>query len=196
MDPCVICFEDMDMISFEDARERTETCIKLVCGHAYHTQCIVRCLSHLDQKCPNCNSSKTPSEQLTRHGMARKLISELRKDDDIKFLLKEHSESRNELAIAEKQLNLDIKEYIKQRRIELHIDEKRSYFMSCSNHLSSTLKKLAKLKNPQFMAALEPEIHRRYHYWYGSYLDEMLFGRSRARANYRLKFPFFRMRLY
>lgn len=196
MDPCVICFDEMDMASYEDERERTETCIKLDCGHAYHTQCILRCLSQLNQKCPNCNSSKTPSEELTRHGLAKKMVSELKRDDDIKFLLNEVDESRNELAIAQKQLRNDIKEYIKQRKIELNIDEKRSYFISCGNHLYASMKKLAKLKNPQYMAALEPEVRRRTHYWYGSYIDEMLFGRSRARATYRLKFPYLRMRLY
>jgi hypothetical protein len=196
MDPCVICFDDMDMASYQDQRESTETCIKLDCGHSYHTKCIVRCLSQLDQKCPNCNSSKTPSKELTREGLARKLVSEIKRIDEVKFLLNEHSESFNELKSAQKQLSTDIKAYIKQRKIELQINEKRSYFMDCINNLYSTMKKHAKLKAPQFIGALQPEARRRHHYWYGSYLDEIVFGRPKARSMYRLKFPFLRIRLY
>jgi hypothetical protein len=196
MDPCVICFEDMDMASYEDQRENTQTCVKLDCGHAYHTRCILRCLSQMDQKCPNCNKAKTPSQQLTRDGLAKKLINELKKNDEIKFLLHEYCESYDELSTTNKQLTQDVKEFIKQRKAELKLDEKRKYFMACGSHLYSTMKNYAKEKSPVYFGALQPDIRRRHCYWWGAYLDEMVLGRTKARAIYRLKFPYFRMRLY
>ena len=57
---CVICFGDMDMQEYGDERSHTETCRKLRCGHAYHTDCIIEFLSHSNHRCPACNEYKTP----------------------------------------------------------------------------------------------------------------------------------------
>lgn len=193
MDTCVICFEDMDMVSFEDQRENTETCIKLECGHAYHTRCIVRCLSLLNQKCPNCNTTKTPTKELTREGLARKLVSEIKKDDDMKFLLTEYKEVRKELMEAQTQLKKDVKEFINKRKAELCFDEKRTYFINCSARIQSTARATAKAKGPQYVGALSPDRTGR-HYWFGAYFDRIMYGNAQARLDYRLKFPYIRMR--
>ncbi len=191
----MICFEDMDMASFEDQRENTETCIKLDCGHAYHTRCIVRCLSHLNQKCPNCNTTKSPSQEITREGLARKLVSEVKKDDDMKFLLTEYKEVREELSQAERQLRKDVKEFINKRKTELCVDEKRSYFMNCLSRIQSTAKAIARTKGPQYVGALSPERNAR-NYWFGNYFERIMYGKMQARSNHRLKFPYLRMSLY
>ena len=182
------------MVSFEDQRENTETCIKLDCGHAYHTRCIVRCLSHLNQKCPNCNTTKSPSKEITREGLARKLISEIKKDDDVRFLLNEYKEVREELVEAERQMKTDVKEFIKKRNEELCLDQKRSYFISCLSRIQSTAKGIAKTKGPQYVGALVPDRAARRYYWYGGYFDRLMFGETQTRANHRLKFPYIRMR--
>ena len=195
MEPCVICFEGMDMIPYQDEREQTETCIRLDCGHAYHTRCIVRCLSQMNQKCPNCNTTKSPSQEITRDGLARKLISEIKKEDDMKFLLHEYKEVREELQEAESQIRKDIKEFYTKRREELLIDEKRKYFMNCLARILSTAKTIAKTKGPQYIGALVPE-RRRYYQWGGSYFERLMFGIQQSRTNTRLKYPYLRMSLY
>ncbi len=193
MDPCVICFEGMDMKSFEDERENTGTCFKLECGHAYHTRCIIQCLSHMHQKCPNCNKTKTPKQELTREGLVKKLVAELRRDDDIKFLMNEYHEIREELNEANAQLKKDIKEYVEKRRIELNIIEKKSYFLSCLAKIQGKARAIAKTKGPEYVGAISAQ--SRYRFWLSSF-ECNFFGRGQAYTNRRLKFPYLRLSLY
>lgn len=192
-DPCVICFEAMDMKSFEDERENTHSCIKLECGHAYHTRCIIRCLSSMNQKCPNCNKNKTPIAELTREGIIKKLMKEIRKDDDVKFLLGEYNESREELAEANRLLQKDVKEYIEIRKKELRIPEKRSYFMECIARLQGKTRSLARAKGPEYLGAMTANARYR---WVTTSFEYNFFGRTQAYTNRRLKFPYLRMSLY
>jgi len=185
------------MVSFEDQRENTETCIKLDCGHAYHTRCIVRCLSHLNQKCPNCNTTKSPSQEITREGLARKLVSEVKRDDDMRFLLNEYKEVREELSQAQHQLRKDVKEFINKRKTELYIDEKRSYFMTCLSRIQSTAKAIGRRKGPQYEGALYPEKNYYRNFWYGNnYFERIMYGKIEARRIHRLKFPYVRVGIY
>jgi phage host-nuclease inhibitor protein Gam len=85
----------------------------------------------MHQKCPNCNKDKTPKQELTREGLAQKLVTELRKDDDIKFLMNEYREIREELNDSITQLKKDVKAYAEKRRIELNIVDKKNYFINC-----------------------------------------------------------------
>ena len=192
-DPCIICFEAMDMSSFEDERDNTETCIKLECGHAYHTRCIIRCLSTLNNKCPNCNNKKTPEQELTREGLAKKLIREVRRNDDVKYLMTEYKEIRNELHEANAQLKKDAIAYVEKRKVELNIPEKRSYFLSCIAKLQAKSRSIAKEKGPQYVGAITGGT--RYRQWISSF-EFNFFGRFQAYTNRRLKFPCIRLHLY
>jgi hypothetical protein len=192
-DPCVICFDTMDMRSFQDERQQTATCIKLECGHAYHTRCIIQCLSNMNQKCPNCNNNKGAKHELTREGLAKKLVSEMRKDDDVKFLMTEYKEIREELNEANTQLKKDVRSYIEKRKIELNISEKRNYFMECLLKLQGRARSLAKEKGPEYVGAIAAE--RRFRYGLSAF-ECNFFGRLQAYANRRLKFPYLRLSLY
>jgi len=192
-DPCVICFERMDMKSFEDERDNTDTCFKLECGHAYHTRCIIQCLSHMNQKCPNCNKNKTPKQELTREGLVKKLVAELRKDDDIKFLSNEYHAIREELNEAITQLKKDVKEFIEKRRIELNIAEKRNYFLSCLAKLQGKARAIAKAKGPEYIGAITEQ--SRYRFWLSTF-EYNFFGGVQATRNRRLKYPYLRLKLY
>ena len=192
---CVICFDEMDMQEFHDRRESTQTCFKLECGHAFHTKCIIQCLSNTNHKCPSCNKEKTPFKELTRDGLARSMIQEMKKDDTVKFLLNEHAESRLELSQVTKQLQKDTKEFVEKRKKEIQYEEKKKYFVSCESRLESAVRNCAKQKGPQYVGSLETiRRENRYHY-YGSYLSQMLFGRDKSRCYHRLKYPYFRMRM-
>lgn len=57
---CSICRTDMEILSFESPPEGlsddicvNETCLRLKCGHAYHSSCIALCF-RTNSKCPLC----------------------------------------------------------------------------------------------------------------------------------------------
>lgn len=194
MDTCVICFEDMDMISFQDERNQTSTCIKLECQHAYHTTCIIRCLSNMHQKCPSCNKDKSPAEQLTIEGLARKLIGEIKKDDDIKFLRYEFKESASEYSDSVSILKKEIREFASKRKKELLLDEKRKYMLTCLSKIQLTAKSISQAKGEQYIAALHTCTTRRP--WRGTAFDRLFFGGQEAYRICRLKTPRLYMSLY
>lgn len=186
-EPCSICFDAMDMRPFEDERDNTETCVKLDCGHAYHTRCIVRCLSQMNRKCPNCNIDKTPMQELTREGLAKKLLGEVKRDSEVKFLISEFKESSSEYADTISTLKKDIKEFIIKRKEELRVDEKRRYMLECLAKVQSTSKTVSRTKGPQYVAALRVSTTRTY--WRGTGFERMFFGAQEAYRIRRLKVP-------
>ena len=191
-DPCVICFDGMDMRSFEDARDNTETCIKLECGHAYHTRCIIRCLSEMNRKCPNCNKEKNARHDLTREGLTKQFMSEIKKDTDIKFLVKELAEIKEELHETNVQLKKDVTEYFEKRKIELNFSEKRNYLIHCLSKIQRKTRSLAREKGPEYVGALAYERS----YYGTTTFERNFFGTSQAYAISRLKFPYLRLKLY
>uniref|UniRef100_A0A6C0ENN4 RING-type domain-containing protein n=1 Tax=viral metagenome TaxID=1070528 RepID=A0A6C0ENN4_9ZZZZ len=194
MDPCVLCFEDMDMIRFQDTRKSTITCVKLQCGHAYHTECIVNCLSVSNFGCPTCNKQKTPCEELTREGLAKKLVGELKKEDDIKFLINEFKESSLEYNEAISTLKKDTKAFISKRSEELQLADKRKYMLDCLTKLQSTARSISKTKGPQYSGALNIRVIGRYRR--GTPFERLFFSIQEAYRIYRLKTPTLYMPLY
>jgi hypothetical protein len=195
MDHCPICFEYMDMVAFQDERAQTETCVKLKCHHAYHTLCIIDCMSRMDYKCVQCNAEKDPSTQLTRKGLATTLLNEIKRDAEIKRLIAEVEEAKDELHMSVTQLKKDIKEYAKTRSTELHVPEKRKYFMDCIFELRKTTNTIAKNKGTQYVGALKQLVQEERRYYLTNVTDTVFFGRHKARTFYRLKYPHLYMSL-
>jgi hypothetical protein len=150
---CAVCFEEMDMNCFEDPREQTATCIKLECDHAYHTRCIVSCLQRTQNKCPLCNSRKTPEEVLTMEGLISRLYNEVRKKPVLKPHLAEYRESKKELEEVIKQLKRDVKNYIVTRKQELEFPQKRKRFISSMRRVRFKFWKICKEKGPLYSGA-------------------------------------------
>ena len=194
MDTCILCFEDMDMISFRDERVQTPSCIKLECNHAYHTKCIIRCLTVSNLGCPTCNKHKTPAQELTREGLAKKLIGELKKDDEIKFLITEFKESSLEYNDTIFTLKKDVKQFISKRSNELQLSEKRKYMLECLAKIQSTAKLLSKTKGPEYTGALNTRLIGRYRR--GTSFERLFFNAQEAYRIYRLKTPSLYMSLY
>lgn len=188
MDTCVICFEQMDMQGYQDERPQTLTCIKLDCGHAYHTPCIIGCLSQVDRKCPQCNADKDPVQSLTREGVIRNLINQLKKDDQLKPLLQEFKEAVDEYSSTNTQLKKDIQEYVKKRSAELEYGAKRKYVSGCMSHIRKTAHAVAKQKGPQYVAALKEEEPTRYHT--RNCFEKRFFGYTIWRMLFRMKHPY------
>lgn len=186
MDICPVCLENMDMTSFNDTRDSTPTCYKLDCGHSFHTTCIIRCLSIEGKKCPSCSNQKNPSTELTLQGLKRKHLSEIKRDPDIKFLLDELKDSNQEYTDSKRQLKKDIEEFIKTRKQELKMDEKRSYILECIRKIQINSKVIAKQKGPEYIASLIPDRIRR-RYWSGSSFESLFFGPKISHQFWRLR---------
>jgi hypothetical protein len=191
---CIICFDTMDMVEFDDERDSTQTCIKLDCGHAYHTRCIVQCLSSTNHKCPNCNKSKGPEHQLTKDGLVKKLIDELKRDSEVKEITKEYKEIRNEFKETKQQLKKDINEFVERRKKELAYDEKRKYFISCVSKIKTVARNIAKENGPMYLGIFKLDGYHS-NRWNGTYFEKLFFGAAEARRNTRLKYGYHYARL-
>lgn len=150
---CAICFEDMDMKSYEDDRDQTSTCVKLECQHAYHTRCILSCLQRTNHKCPHCNSHKTPENILNMEGLISELFHEVRKKTDLRPDLAEFRESKKEIEEVIKQLKRDVKKYIVTRKQELDFHQKRKRFINSMRRVRIKFGKICKAKGPLYAGA-------------------------------------------
>lgn len=190
MEPCPICLDDMDMLSFNDEHDSTPTCYKLECGHAYHTKCIIQTLSQSERKCPSCNGNKDPTTALTQKGLAIQLLAQVKKNPDVKACTHEVKEAIDEYKEAIKTLKSDTKAYIAQRSTELHIPQKRKYLMECLSATQRSATATAKTLNPKFTAAftvLYGDHHGRY--WRGTAFERVFYGKGAAYTIARSKYP-------
>lgn len=155
---CSICFEDMDMLTYNDEHDSTSTCFKLNCGHSFHTKCIIECLQKTNQHCPNCHGNKDFELQLTREGILMNLIKEVKKDKSVKKALQEYKNAKNELSHTIKQLKRDTVDFSKKRKEELEYDKKHKYFLQTISNVKSSMKISAKEKGPKFETLFGPRM--------------------------------------
>jgi hypothetical protein len=195
MDICPICLEDMDMIHYNDERESSPSCFKMNCGHAYHTKCIITCLSVEGKKCPQCNDKKTAAQELSIEGLRAKYLREIKRDKDIQFLMNELTLSDQEYSEARRQLKKDIQEFINKRKIELGMDVKRDYVLECLKRIRNDSKTIAKEKGPEYVASLVPSEGRYRRGWGGTPFERHFFGRTKAYHFCRLKNAYIHLRI-
>ena len=77
------------MVDYQDARASTDTCFKLDCGHAYHTKCIFQYMRESEYECLQCNTRRTPREEIELTGLIAQTIEDLRSDPEIRRLRQE-----------------------------------------------------------------------------------------------------------
>lgn len=186
---CAICFEEMDMNTYQDERESTQTCFKLQCNHAFHTKCIVECLQKTKYTCPSCNNEKSLTEKLTKEGIVLEIVDEVKKTESVKNALKEYRIARGEVAESVKSFKEDVKRYAEQKKVEMKLHEKYKYYIQCQNAVSSEAKDVARKKGGKYRALFDlPNKQVRFQAF-----EKGLFGLYIRYYNYQYKHPCIRM---
>jgi len=183
---CSICFDEMDMILFNDPRESTTTCVKLSCGHAFHTKCIITCLEVMDHKCPLCNIRKTPETSLTEKGIVIRAIKEIRKLPKIRELVNERNVAKDQVLRTMKNLRNQIDEFAQQKAKELNLFEQRAYFIRCNRLSLSAAKSEASHLKPLFTGVMEVHKSRYGHF---NSIEKNLFGGNACRYEWKIMHP-------
>lgn len=150
---CAICFEEMDMQSYQDGHDQTSSCFKLECEHAYHTKCIVTCLQKTQHKCPQCNSHKSPDKILTMEGLLSEVFDDVRSKKELKNDLTEYKQSRKQLDNTIKLLKNDLKKYAETRKQELQFQEKKTEYNNSIRKVKLKFLKICKEKGPLYYGA-------------------------------------------
>lgn len=166
---CSVCLDEMDMLEFNDPREKTDTCFKLNCGHAYHTACIIRYLSNSNHSCLHCNEVKTPIRELNVVGLAASLRAKISRHPEVQFLKREMNEAYAEYAESIKSLKAEIKQLIKTRIAETCIKEKRDYWQAAERAVNTKQREIARTMGREYIGALvetdQRYRRRRWKFW-------------------------------
>ena len=160
---CNICYENMDMLEYNDPNESTLTCFKLECGHSYHTKCIVNFLNNTSHKCPVCNKHKTNDDKLDLEGKVRKLLLEIAREPAIKSIKEEFNIAKKEYKESLFECKKAMMLLFKEQVTKLKILEKRSYFIECIRTLKNKVKEKEIEKTNKHFGAMvfSEEFYRR-----------------------------------
>jgi hypothetical protein len=180
---CVLCFDEMDMRSYQDERQSTGICFKLECGHAYHTKCIIDCLTKSNIGCPNCNAHRRPENELTIKGIVAKVVREIKRDPELQALKHEYVLSMKELSATKKQIKKDTKEFIRKRKQELLFEDKRKYHVQCVSAYRRKIFEVAQKKSPVHLGVLykNPTFRKYYN------VDRLFFNQGSSFTRWRLQ---------
>jgi len=159
---CVVCYDNMDMLEYEDPKQSTETCFKLDCGHSFHTKCIINFLSKTEHECPTCNKIRPPEQKLEMEGLVYSLLKEIKHDPEVKDYTEEYKIAKSEYIEKITTLKKEIKEIIKTRSTELKILEHKNYLFESISKLKSIVKQKTIEKSNKHIAAYGFSTENRY----------------------------------
>jgi len=194
MDQCIICYEDMDMKSFNDTTQSTLTCTKLDCHHAYHTKCIINCLKNSTIECPLCNKPK--EEPITMEGRRIQILKDMNKNESVKDSKLEFKESLKEYKRVFDILQEETIEFVLKRSKELKFKEHREYLQKSMQTVRRNIKDFAKERGPEYIGAFNDLVLGGNHYFQRRWYNQHVFGITSWRNSNRITYPTLRVQLY
>jgi len=177
------------MESYNDERQSTETCFKLECGHAFHTRCVIQVLTRTNHKCPACNKHKTPEQEIKRAEYIRNAVSKIKRTEGVRIAKTEYATATKDYADSVRQLRKDVREWAKNRAIELNVYEYRTYWCSSKTAVRNAAKTAANTMGFDYKAALNSRDTERYGWRNTKVADNVLFGKQSRVNDYRLMHP-------
>ena len=154
MSTCAVCQEAMDMQEFNDTREKTESCYKLECKHAYHTKCVIDFLKRTSFDCITCNRHKLPREEIRKEGIARQCLEDVHNSKKIRKLRRELKQLNTELRKSYNVQKRKITKIVKEIARESNIPKLRSKLKAKQQKIIKTVKKMMLKKSPQYAGSL------------------------------------------
>ena len=115
MPDCSVCQQEMDLEEFQDARESTATCVKLECGHAYHTRCAISYLKRTNFDCILCNRHKEPRERLEEEELALNTFDVVKREPAFRQLKREALLKFKAYKEAKKVFQKEVDEFLASR---------------------------------------------------------------------------------
>jgi hypothetical protein len=130
---CTLCYERLDVPAFE--RNTTgdviigDTSTRLLCGHAYHTPCLIRSLQHM-ARCPLCNVLQDQNNgnddmwraRMQLEGRCQDVLQGVKRSPEVRERLADYRAFHIELTGKHKEFQRRMKEFKGQLREEMGID--------------------------------------------------------------------------
>jgi hypothetical protein len=149
--------EAMDMQEFNDPREKTDTCYKLDCNHAYHTKCVIGFLRETNFDCINCNRHKLPKETLTMQGHVMQAMDSVRRQKSIIKSRKSMEHAAKEYRQKLLKLKKEITALVKQRSKETGLKDLKRIWSKKETAYKNSIKR-AMLKTSPVTAGVLKEL--------------------------------------
>ena len=162
-DCCSVCFENMDMVEFEDPNESTHTCVRLDCKHAFHTKCVIKYMKETNYECILCNKHRNPIEL---DGLVIQAIAEVRKDKVYREIKRDLKAAAAEFRDSKKIMKAAVEDFIKQHKDEWRTNEKRKAIISLDAKLERYVRKFV-LAKPMLAGAIIPKLNDYSKNWMG-----------------------------
>ena len=164
MPDCSVCQQEMDLEEFQDVRESTATCVKLECGHAYHTRCAIDYLKRTNFDCILCNRHKEPRERLEDEQLALNAFAVVKRNPAVRELKKESLAKFKAYTTAKKAAKKEVEDFIASRNW-FGLKEARADAQRAATRTRAYLCRTAVRQVPLLRAVLTGHMQRgnRYH---------------------------------
>jgi len=162
---CTLCYERLDVPAFE--RNTTgdviigDTSTRLLCGHAYHTPCLIRSLQHM-ARCPLCNVLQDQNNgnddmwraRMQLEGRCQDVLQGVKRSPEIRERLADYNAFHAELKGKRVGFERRMKEYKKQLREEMGIDRLWADVQKMRTDTIQAFKKEIRKRGTLFQGAL------------------------------------------
>jgi Zinc finger, C3HC4 type (RING finger) len=172
---CIICFEHLCIPMFiQDTTNLTieNDCTRLICGHGFHTKCIINSLQTA-RGCPLCRMVDT-EDPLTYHRRrlemqrcCHKIMEDIKKETLVEHI-KDYRSFVNELEEKRKNFKKRVEEFKAHLRAEYKIEEIINYITKLKKNTRKEFRKEVKKRGGIYTIAIKHYSER--------LEDEFLFG--------------------